>query len=208
MSRIEELSTYSKKELIDRILMLEEQLRDNDKIAKSIKDGIVEGLTTPSPYHTLASDSYMKGSVYMTDLTSAIVDKFDEFKRLAAKANELNEKIRSVVGDEFVLPDFITGEDERYNTEKLLMLDPFNVTEGDIERTERILKRVEMLKQAFKRGYEVYEVEGEIKGSNRAYDSMLEFIEVSKFSKRVKIELGILIGQLRRGMKLCSQKES
>lgn len=162
------LAECTREELIDMIIKMDKQLESNNSLKESIAKGIKEGLTPSVKIDGTTGPIYvesMKGYSF-ADCSYATTSQLDEFKKLAKEAQELNKEIDFIIRNKWVDYKFITYVDDKYKTGRLVILDPFNVTQEDIDRTKLIIEKLELLSYGYEYGFDVFAKENYFKALN------------------------------------------
>lgn len=184
---MKKLAECTREELIDMIIRMDKQLESNNSLKESIAKGIKEGLTPSIKVDETTGPIYMgslKGYSF-ADCTYATTSQLDEFKRLAKEAQEINKEIDFVIKDKFLNYKFISGKDDRFKIGKLEVLDPFNVTDTEINARKETLKNLKLLMSAYKLGFDDFAKDNYF----IAYTHFKEIIKESKLKEKHKEDI-------------------
>jgi len=175
---MKKLAECTREELIDIIISMDKQLESNNSLKESIARGIKEGLTPPNTLDIKDGQIYVKSNNDWSfqDCSYAVTSQLDEFKRLAKEAQEINKEIDFVIKDKFLNYKFISGKDDRFKIGKLEVLDPFNVTDTEINARKETLKNLKLLMSAYKLGFDDF-------AKNNYFIAYTHFKEIIKESK-------------------------
>lgn len=178
------LAECTREELIDMIIKLDKQLESNNSLKESIAKGIKEGLIPSVRIDGTSGQVYMKSDSGWSfqDCNYAVTSQLDEFKKLAKEAQELNKEIDFIIHNKWVDYKFITYVDDKYKTGRLTVLDPFSVTQEDIDRTKLIIEKLELLSYGYERGFDVFAKENYF----NALDAMKENIHKLNIKDKYK----------------------
>lgn len=152
------LAECTREELIDMIIRMDKQLESNNSLKESIAKGIKEGLTPSNNLDVKAGQVYVKSDNIWSfqDCNYATINQLDDFKKLAKEAQELNKEIDLITHNKFVDYKFISNKDDRFKIGILKVLDPFSVTQEEIDNTKEIIKNLKLLMNAFEYGFDVF----------------------------------------------------
>lgn len=181
---MKKLAECTREELIDMIIKMDKQLESNNSLKESIAKGIKEGLTPPVKIDGTTGPIYvesMKGYSF-ADCNYATTTQLDEFKKLAKEAQELNKEIDFIIRNKWVDYEFIKYVDDKYKTGRLTVLDPFNVTQEDIDRTKLIIEKLELLSYGYEHGFDKFAKENYF----NALDAMKENIHKLNIKDKYK----------------------
>ena len=184
---MKKLAECTREELIDMIIKMDKQLESNNSLKESIAKGIKEGLMPSVRIDGTSGQVYMKSDNGWSfqDCSYAVTSQLDEFKKLAKEAQEINKEIDFVIKDKFLNYKFISGKDDRFKIGKLEVLDPFNVTDAEIDARKETLKNLKLLMSAYKLGYDDFAKDNYF----IAYTHFKEIVKDSKLKKKYKEDI-------------------
>lgn len=188
----EELQYKTREELIELVL----ELSKGVDIQKTIKEGIKEGLM----YSNVATldkcgQIYMKSDDGWSFVNNAVTSQFDEFKRLAKESKELNSKIDDIIRNDNIDYKFIPYIDEKFKLGRLHVLDPFDVTQEDIDTTKAIIDKLELLSHGYKQGKQEFYKAGWFSGLGK----LRNLISQSELKPKLKSKFEYYIDTVYRG---------
>lgn len=198
------LAECTREELIDMIIKMDEQLESNNSLQESIAKGIKEGLIPSVRIDGTSGQVYMKSDSGWSfqDCSYAVTSQLDEFKKLAKEAQELNKQIDFIIHNKWIDYKFIKYVDDKYKTGRLTVLDPFNVTQEEIDRTKLIIEKLELLAYGYKHGFDIFAKEHYF----NALDAMKENIHKLNIKDKYKDILDDYVYALKKDWVFNNEK--